>query len=304
MSCKRHNPVESICRKLQTIRMRDQVSNPSLQIPKFRSRSFDSPQASLKKNMEVILKNRTVKSHGPEQEATIAVPRQTLSPEVRLVTSGQAGREGRTPTAASGGGAASRPPSCCRNRTCSTPLGEVGWGDAVLGHPHSAIINIEHRFLTNADCNGACSPVNSTNVTFCTHLHRPASLAINTPSTDETSVSKPAVPNTMEGTEDASLLCEEDLLDTIFYICDVRQKGKVCVSKIVDYLRCTTSRATDDSGLEELCNMLDPDNNDISIDLATYRAVMKEWIEDCRRKRYRTGGLSETLHCVPAAQKS
>ncbi|KAF1478913.1 Lymphoid-restricted membrane protein, partial [Eudyptula minor novaehollandiae] len=63
------------------------------------------------------------------------------------------------------------------------------------------------------------------------------------------------------------------------------ERGKVAVSKIVDYLRHTTSRGLEDSGLEELCNMLDPDQKDISMDLETYHAIMKEWIEDCKRKR-------------------
>ena len=58
--------------------------------------------------------------------------------------------------------------------------------------------------------------------------------------------------------------------------------GKVYVSCIVDYLRHTTSRTSEDSGLEELCNMLDPERTDVSIDLDTYHAIMKEWIDDCR----------------------
>ncbi|NWI32900.1 LRMP protein, partial [Sula dactylatra] len=62
------------------------------------------------------------------------------------------------------------------------------------------------------------------------------------------------------------------------------ERGKVAVSKIVDYLRHTTSRGLEDSGLEELCNMLDPDQKDVSVDLETYHAIMKEWIEDCKRK--------------------
>lgn len=62
--------------------------------------------------------------------------------------------------------------------------------------------------------------------------------------------------------------------------------GKVYVSHIVDYLRHTTSRSSEDSGLEELCNMLDPEHKDISIDLDTYHAIMKEWIEDCRNQVY------------------
>ncbi|CAL8242116.1 unnamed protein product [Merluccius merluccius] len=81
---------------------------------------------------------------------------------------------------------------------------------------------------------------------------------------------------------EVSLICEEDLLDTIFHACDTQRRGKVYVSCIVDYLRHTTSRTSDDSGLEELCNMLDPEHKDVSIDLDTYHAIMKEWIDDCR----------------------
>ncbi|NXX27449.1 LRMP protein, partial [Nicator chloris] len=64
----------------------------------------------------------------------------------------------------------------------------------------------------------------------------------------------------------------------------VSASGKVAVSKIIDYLKHTTSRESEDSGLEELCNMLDPEHKDISMDLETYHAVMGEWIEDCKRK--------------------
>ncbi|NXQ08043.1 LRMP protein, partial [Vidua macroura] len=62
------------------------------------------------------------------------------------------------------------------------------------------------------------------------------------------------------------------------------ERGKVAVSKIVDFLRHTTSWESEDSGLEELCNKLDPEHKDISMDLETYHAIMGEWIEDCQRK--------------------
>ncbi|NXB74217.1 LRMP protein, partial [Donacobius atricapilla] len=62
------------------------------------------------------------------------------------------------------------------------------------------------------------------------------------------------------------------------------ERGKVAVSKIIDYLRHTTSRESEDSSLEELSNMLDPEHKDISMDLETYHAIMGEWIEDCKRK--------------------
>uniref|UniRef100_A0A3P8WBM4 Lymphoid-restricted membrane protein n=1 Tax=Cynoglossus semilaevis TaxID=244447 RepID=A0A3P8WBM4_CYNSE len=85
-----------------------------------------------------------------------------------------------------------------------------------------------------------------------------------------------------ENMAEISLICEENLLDTIFHACDTQRRGKVYVSHIVDYLRHTTSRSSGDSGLDELCNMLDPEHKDVSIDLDTYHAVMREWIDDCR----------------------
>ncbi|NXQ90101.1 LRMP protein, partial [Nyctibius grandis] len=64
-----HNPVDSICRKIKSIQMMGEVSNSALQIPKFQSRNFDSPQCNIKKNLEEILKKRTYRSHsstGPD----------------------------------------------------------------------------------------------------------------------------------------------------------------------------------------------------------------------------------------------
>ncbi|NXS62170.1 LRMP protein, partial [Brachypteracias leptosomus] len=58
--------------------------------------------------------------------------------------------------------------------------------------------------------------------------------------------------------------------------------GKVAVSKIVDYLR---RQGLEDSGLEELCNTLDPDQKDVSMDLETFHAIMKNWIEECKGKQ-------------------
>ncbi|NXV87434.1 LRMP protein, partial [Calonectris borealis] len=83
-----HNPVESICRKIKSIQMMDQVSNPALQIPKFQSRNFDSPQCNIKKNLEEILKKRTFRSHdstgsqliSPSSESVFSADLQLLSP--------------------------------------------------------------------------------------------------------------------------------------------------------------------------------------------------------------------------------
>uniref|UniRef100_A0A8C8A3N5 Lymphoid-restricted membrane protein n=1 Tax=Oryzias sinensis TaxID=183150 RepID=A0A8C8A3N5_9TELE len=54
---RRHNPVDSICRKLQTIQWRgDREPNSPFQIPKLSSSSYDSPQCSLRSSLEAILK--------------------------------------------------------------------------------------------------------------------------------------------------------------------------------------------------------------------------------------------------------
>lgn len=55
---RRHNPVDSICRKLRAIQWRgDREPNSPFQIPKLSSSSFDSPLCGLRHNLEAILKS-------------------------------------------------------------------------------------------------------------------------------------------------------------------------------------------------------------------------------------------------------
>lgn len=89
-----HNPVDSICRKIKSIQMMDQVSNPALQIPKFQSQNFDSPQCSIKRNLEEILKKRTFRSHessgprltSPISDSVSSTDFQLLSPCLRCIS--------------------------------------------------------------------------------------------------------------------------------------------------------------------------------------------------------------------------
>lgn len=60
-SNRRHNPVDSICRKLQTIQWRgDREPNSPFQIPKLSSNNYDSPQCGPRHNLEAILKKGTL----------------------------------------------------------------------------------------------------------------------------------------------------------------------------------------------------------------------------------------------------
>ncbi|XP_059041774.1 inositol 1,4,5-triphosphate receptor associated 2-like [Mustela lutreola] len=54
---KRHNPVESICRKIRAIQKREDLSDPVRQILKYQSSSLDSPQINTEKDIEEVLEN-------------------------------------------------------------------------------------------------------------------------------------------------------------------------------------------------------------------------------------------------------
>lgn len=96
---RRHNPVDSICRKLQTIQWRgDREPNSPFQIPKLFSSSYDSPQCGLRHNLEAILKKGSlhrdegergkerVKGRGTGMPSSVASQRSSLGPHVPLST--------------------------------------------------------------------------------------------------------------------------------------------------------------------------------------------------------------------------
>ncbi|XP_072183321.1 inositol 1,4,5-triphosphate receptor associated 2 [Excalfactoria chinensis] len=284
-----HNPVDSICRKIKSIQMMDQVSNPALQIPKFQSRNFDSPQCNVKKNLEEILKKRTFRSRNstsppfssPGSDSVFSTDLQLLSPCSRRISDCSAAdatysvirREERI----------SSPwyPACSMD-SCSPPYYTSREENAQ--NQRCALANIESEDVHREQKHITSSP----HLLLFASDKKLESPAIHPPVPKRLSLSergqKQSCGSKTDDMYDVSLICEEDLLTTIFHACDIKHTGKVAVSKIVDYLRHTTSRGLEDSGLEELCNMLDPDQKDVSVDLETYHAIMKEWIEDCKRK--------------------
>ncbi|XP_057180623.1 inositol 1,4,5-triphosphate receptor associated 2 isoform X2 [Triplophysa rosa] len=299
MTPRRHNPVDSICRKLQTIQRRDQEVNSPFQIPKFQSNSYDSPHSGLRLNLEAILKKRGVRADEDlDSSSGMLTPTASLGPgsssqtphvpitpanATYTITStlGTLGTLGeRKPAAAT----YSRP----FRHNCSTPAAQTG----------DHYFNFTPRYLQQTQLDGPDTEIKigklqppsllSYNLNFSSdisnmdsELQYPA-LVVKRLSLGEGSLF-PSEPK-KESMAEVSLICEEDLLDTIFQACDTQCRGKVYVSHIVDFLRHTTCRSSEDSGLEELCNMLDPEHKDISIDLDTYHAIMKEWIDDCRNQ--------------------
>ncbi|XP_036813434.1 inositol 1,4,5-triphosphate receptor associated 2 isoform X1 [Oncorhynchus mykiss] len=303
----RHNPVDSICRKLQTIQRHDLEVNPSspFQIPKFTSSSYDSPQSGLHRNLEVIMKKR-------EREGMLTpkgspqLPRSSHCPNSTPVNPTM-----NPPTPVNSTFTITSNPGEWRGvgvglggqgrgwqRICSTPA--VQTGDTVFSFSHGPQFtqpeegtgsdgSERHRTPSLSQTHTPAHSLLSYNLNFCSsdatanllqsELPYPA-LVVKRLSMGDGAMSPE---NRKEMMAEVSLICEEDLLDTIFHACDTQRRGKVYVSCIVDYLRHTTSRGSEDSGLEDLCNMLDPEHKDVSIDLDTYHAIMKEWIDDCRK---------------------
>ncbi|KAM9581210.1 inositol 1,4,5-triphosphate receptor associated 2 isoform 2-T3 [Guaruba guarouba] len=284
-----HNPVDSICRKIKSIQMMDQVSNPALQIPKFQSQNFDSPQCNVKRNLEELLKKRTFRSHdstdphliSPSCDSIFSADLQLLSPCLGHMSDSSPINATYSIIKRKERSSSSWMPVCAME-SCSSSY--VRSREANTQNKLSALSNIESKDVTHEQKYLTSSP----NLYYFTPDKKSESAVNQSPVPKRLPLSEKGWKQSLEyktdTTHDVSLVCEEDLLTTIFYACDIDQTGKVAVSKIVDYLRHTTSRGLEDSGLEELCNMLDPDQKDISIDLETYHAIMKEWIEDCKSK--------------------
>ncbi|KAM9293293.1 inositol 1,4,5-triphosphate receptor associated 2 [Morus bassanus] len=285
-----HNPVDSICRKIKSIQIMDQVSNPALQIPKFQSRNFDSPQCNTKKNLEEILKKRTFRSHDstgphlirPSSDSVFSADLQLLLPCLGRISDSSCSAHDSYSIIKSEERSSNSWMPVCPMEKCSPSYFRSR--DANTQNKWCALSNIESKDAPHEQKYLTSSP----NLYFFTSDKKSESPVIQSPVPKRLSLSergwKQSWGYKAGNTYDVSLISEEDLLTTIFCACDVERTGKVAVSKIVDYLRHTTSRGLEDSGLEELCNMLDPDQKDVSMDLETYHAIMKEWIEDCKRK--------------------
>uniref|UniRef100_A0A665TMG6 Lymphoid-restricted membrane protein n=1 Tax=Echeneis naucrates TaxID=173247 RepID=A0A665TMG6_ECHNA len=304
---RRHNPVDSICRKLQTIQWRgDREPNSPFQIPKLSSSSYDSPQIGLRHNLEAILKKQAVhrdegergkekvKEKGMGLQSSAASQRSSLGQSVPLATPPTPTNVTYTITSTLGERRGADGSDLRQIKTwqsyCSTPTGQSKDSPyfTFTRGPRSVQPESE-KPSRSPPLSRTFTPSNSTlsyNLNFC---------SVDTTNLTECELPYPALvvkrlsmgnsvasESRKENMAEISLICEENLLDTIFHACDTQRRGKVYVSHIVDYLRHTTSRSTEDSGLEELCNMLDPEHKDVSIDLDTYHAVMREWIDDCR----------------------
>ncbi|XP_059181531.1 inositol 1,4,5-triphosphate receptor associated 2 isoform X2 [Centropristis striata] len=313
---RRHNPVDSICRKLQTIQWRgDREPNSPFQIPKLSSSNYDSPQSGLRHNLEAILKKGTLhkdegergKGKGMGMPSPATSQKSNQGSSVPMFTSSTPACNTSTPINVTytitstlgerrGADGSDLRQVKTWQRHCSTPTAQTKDSPYFTFTRGPQSVQPESEKLSRSPpFSRTFTPNHSTlsyNLNFCsaetgnsTEVELPYPALVVKRLSMGDGGSSMASENKKENMAEISLICEENLLDTIFHACDTQRRGKVYVSHIVDYLRHTTSRSSEDSGLEDLCNMLDPEQKDVSIDLDTYHAVMKEWIDDCRNNK-------------------
>ncbi len=264
---RRHNPVDSICRKLQTIQRRDQEVNSPFQIPKFQSSSYDSPHSGLRLNLEDILKKRTVRTDGdsdcdssasmltptasPAPGSATNTPRASITPgnATYTITSTLSTLGERRNTAAY-----SRP----FRRNCSTPAAQTGDNyfnftprystQTLLEGPDAEVkaskIPAPGLFSYNLNFSSDISNMDS-ELTYPALVVKRISMGEGKESslfsylfniinvllengfvflgfwTGSLFASEPK----KESMAEVSLICEEDLLDTIFQACDTQCRG-------------------------------------------------------------------------------
>ncbi|XP_077400150.1 inositol 1,4,5-triphosphate receptor associated 2 isoform X3 [Vanacampus margaritifer] len=295
---RRHNPVDSICRKLQTIEWcGDREPNSPFHIPKLSSSSYNTPQHGLKCNLEAILKKEVHGSKVKDDRMPNCGPSQksNMGPSIpSSIPSTPAGSTSAniTYTVTRGLDQSATKAFKTWQKYCSTPTGQKK-ESPYLSFAQDRPLSTQPETGIRHALSCTFTPLRST-ISYGFNFS-PVD-AEGSPEGEEGELPRSALVvrklslgdggNTLasesKNMAEVSFICEENLLDTIFYACDTQRRGKVYVSHIVDFLRHTTSRTSEDSGLEALCNMLDPEHKDVSIDLDTYHAVMREWIDACR----------------------
>ncbi|KAM4014855.1 protein KASH5 isoform 2-T2 [Anomaloglossus baeobatrachus] len=82
-------------------------------------------------------------------------------------------------------------------------------------------------------------------------------------------------------TGNLSFIYEEQILDSVFRVCDIEGRGMVPAFQIIDYLKSVTDPSRDENRLQYLSNLLDPEGQSTLVDLMTFRKAMSRWIESC-----------------------
>ncbi|XP_028747626.1 inositol 1,4,5-triphosphate receptor associated 2 [Peromyscus leucopus] len=279
-SKKSHNPVESVCRKIRAIRKREALLNPIQQIAKCKSSSPDSPQSKTKRAFGEMLA-RVTATHVPvldshfsssERRHSLASRPETMSSR----TSPSSPQDGLDLVVLESSA------NCSQQRL---------WSDQ---HPPS----LESQSgrggcFPSKDLGGSCS-MNSlctSDLGFLRSSERdtmfstPWDQVVRKLSLNEDGLKTESEGIQADGAYSAHGTHGEEFLAGVFQELDTEHRGTVGVNKIMTYLRQTTGRDSEDSVLEELGTMLDPENTNPCVDLDTFQGIMKKWIAHYMTRR-------------------
>uniref|UniRef100_A0A4X1VD33 KASH5-like coiled-coil domain-containing protein n=1 Tax=Sus scrofa TaxID=9823 RepID=A0A4X1VD33_PIG len=289
---KRHDPVESIRRKIQAIRKREEISNPMRQIVKYQSSSFDSPQTNPKKDFEEVLRKMTA-AHVPrpsllfsntEKEGAFNSSPQVVSP--------------RTPSTSY-----LSSPDNATYSVILTSSENTSRPESKSSQNYTSLISQirKQELSSHKDLNSYCSKNNFSTSTRdfdstsdqSSEFFSPQDSVVKKLSLNEEGLKLGINDGEEDVTYSINRTWDEELLTSIFNACDTKCKeltwlsssqGLVGVIKVIDYLRQTTSQGSEDGGLEELWNMLDSGKGDLPVNLETFQVAMKKWRARCRNK--------------------
>ncbi|XP_063094470.1 inositol 1,4,5-triphosphate receptor associated 2 isoform X4 [Cavia porcellus] len=275
---KRHNPVSSICRKLQAIQRREGVSDPGQHMLGYQSSGSDNPQTHARTDLEEVLRRATpgplpvpdscFLSSGDTEASSVSCSAmvspsppsigQLLSPKKVMFSAGPRSSEGIS-------GLRSR--SSCRSPADAMEMPQL--------------------LLWEGDL-GPCMPRHSASGLVSSAGQSSTALTPQDPVVRKLSLNKDGWKLGADGDQDvpegACAARAEEVLSGVFQACDAEGRGSVGVSKIIDYLRQTSSQDLEDSGLEELWTLLDPEKIDPQVDLDTFHAAVKDWLAYYRPK--------------------
>uniref|UniRef100_UPI00398EA096 inositol 1,4,5-triphosphate receptor associated 2-like isoform X2 n=1 Tax=Pristiophorus japonicus TaxID=55135 RepID=UPI00398EA096 len=99
--------------------------------------------------------------------------------------------------------------------------------------------------------------------------------------------------DSIENSTEMSICSEEDVLNCTFESCDTEGKGEVYVSRIIEYLGDVTGQSCEKGQLRLLHKMLNPEERDVAVNLATFHNIMKQWIAECRQEGLSSGKNEE-----------
>ncbi|XP_041354722.1 uncharacterized protein LOC121372468 isoform X3 [Gigantopelta aegis] len=176
--------------------------------------------------------------------------------------------------------------------------------DSVMNSREHDLVLSEKDEWINGSCNKISNDVESAECvirdsTTSVEDGEVADIVLQTPEPDQSTIKTEHDSFTHEFTSEMTdTTIEEAVVDNLFFTCDIDKKGLVLVSSIIRYLRSNIlhHQLQSECELSTLSHLLDPDGDDVIVDIVTYRKAMMKWIGDIRRESGENDLSEEEAH--------